>query len=48
LPYSERFWGQGFVHHGQHIFLFVTLDKDKKDQVEAFQYSLVPGDDPAV
>jgi hypothetical protein len=36
LPYSERFWGQGFVRQGQHIFLFVTLDK--KDHVEAFQY----------
>lgn len=36
LPYSERFWAQGFVRQGQHIFLFVTLDK--KDHVEAFQY----------
>ena len=36
LPYSERFWGQGFVRHARHIFLFVTLDK--RDHVEAFQY----------
>jgi hypothetical protein len=36
LPYSERYWGQGFVRQGRHTFLFVTLDK--KDHVEAFQY----------
>jgi superfamily II DNA or RNA helicase len=36
LPYSERYWGQGFVRQGQHTFLFVTLDKT--DQTAAFQY----------
>jgi superfamily II DNA or RNA helicase/diadenosine tetraphosphate (Ap4A) HIT family hydrolase/HKD family nuclease len=36
LPYSERYWGQGFVRQGNHTFLFVTLDKT--DQTEAFQY----------
>jgi superfamily II DNA or RNA helicase/HKD family nuclease/diadenosine tetraphosphate (Ap4A) HIT family hydrolase len=36
LPYSERYWGQGFVRRGKNTFLFVTLDK--KDHVEAFQY----------
>lgn len=36
LPYSERYWGQGFVRQGKNTFLFVTLDK--KDHVEAFQY----------
>jgi len=36
LPYSERYWGQGFVRQGNHLFLFVTLDKSGQD--EAFQY----------
>jgi superfamily II DNA or RNA helicase len=36
LPYSERYWGQGFVHQGNQSFLFVTLDKT--DHSEAFQY----------
>ena len=36
LPYSERYWGQGFVRQGNHAFLFVTLDKSA--HVEAFQY----------
>jgi hypothetical protein len=36
LPYSERYWGQGFVRQGQHTFLFVTLDKT--GQLEAFRY----------
>jgi superfamily II DNA or RNA helicase/diadenosine tetraphosphate (Ap4A) HIT family hydrolase/HKD family nuclease len=25
LPYSERYWGQGFVRQGNHLILFVTL-----------------------
>lgn len=37
LPYSERYWGQGFVRQGSHTFLFVTLDK--VGQTEAFQYN---------
>ena len=37
LPYSERYWGQGFVRQGRHTFLFVTLDK--KDHAESFQYN---------
>lgn len=36
LPTSERAWGQGFVRQGNHVFLFVTLDKTGHD--EAFQY----------
>jgi hypothetical protein len=36
LPYSERYWGQGFVRQGNQTFLFVTLDK--ADQTEAFKY----------
>jgi len=36
LPYSERYWGQGFVRQGNLTFLFVTLDKT--DQTAAFQY----------
>ena len=36
LPYSERFWGQGFLRQGEHTFLFVTLDKSGHDQ--EFQY----------
>jgi superfamily II DNA or RNA helicase/diadenosine tetraphosphate (Ap4A) HIT family hydrolase/HKD family nuclease len=36
LPYSERVWGQGFVPRGNHVFLFVTLDKTGHDEV--FQY----------
>jgi superfamily II DNA or RNA helicase/diadenosine tetraphosphate (Ap4A) HIT family hydrolase/HKD family nuclease len=36
LQYSERYWGQGFVRQGKHLFLFVTLDKADHD--EAFQY----------
>jgi superfamily II DNA or RNA helicase/HKD family nuclease len=36
LPYSERYWGQGFVRQGHHLFLFVTLDKAAHG--EAFQY----------
>ena len=36
LPYSERYWGQGFVRQGTNTFLFVTLDKT--DQTEAFKY----------
>ena len=36
LPYSERYWGQGFVRQGSDTFLFVTLDK--ANQTEAFQY----------
>ena len=36
LPYSERYWGQGFVRQGNDTFLFVTLDKSA--HVEAFQY----------
>jgi len=36
LPYSERYWGQGFVRQGKHTFLFVTLDKT--DHTETFQY----------
>lgn len=36
LPYSERYWGQGFVRQDKNTFLFVTLDK--KDHVESFQY----------
>lgn len=36
LPYSERYWGQGFVRQGNDTFLFVTLDK--ANQTKAFQY----------
>lgn len=36
LPYSERYWGQGFVRQGNDTFLFVTLDK--ANQTEAFKY----------
>jgi len=36
LPYSERYWGQGFVRQEKDTFLFVTLDK--ANQSEAFQY----------
>lgn len=36
LPYSERYWGQGFVRQDRHTFLFVTLDKT--DHTAAFQY----------
>jgi superfamily II DNA or RNA helicase/HKD family nuclease len=36
LPYSERYWGQGFVRQGKHTFLFVTLDK--AEHAENFQY----------
>jgi superfamily II DNA or RNA helicase/HKD family nuclease/diadenosine tetraphosphate (Ap4A) HIT family hydrolase len=36
LPYSERYWGQGFVRQGSHTFLFVTLDKT--EQTENFKY----------
>ena len=36
LPYSERYWGQGFVRQGSDTFLFVTLDK--ANQTEDFQY----------
>jgi superfamily II DNA or RNA helicase/HKD family nuclease/diadenosine tetraphosphate (Ap4A) HIT family hydrolase len=36
LPYSERYWGQGFVRQGNELFLFVTLDKAAHDA--AFQY----------
>lgn len=36
LPYSERYWGQGFVRQGNHTFLFVTLDKT--EQSENFKY----------
>jgi len=36
LPYSERYWGQGFVRQGNDTFLFVTLDK--AGQTKAFQY----------
>ena len=36
LPYSERVWGQGFVPKGNHVFLFVTLDKTGQDEI--FQY----------
>jgi hypothetical protein len=36
LPYSERYWGQGFVRQGKDTFLFVTLDKT--DHTETFQY----------
>ena len=36
LPYSERYWGQGFVRQGNQTFLFVTLDK--ANQTEAFKY----------
>jgi hypothetical protein len=36
LPYSERYWGQGFVRQGKHTFLFVTLDKT--EHAADFQY----------
>ncbi len=36
LPYSERYWGQGFVRQGNHTFLFVTLDK--AEHAANFQY----------
>ncbi len=36
LPYSERYWGQGFVRQGNYTFLFVTLDKS--EHTESFQY----------
>lgn len=36
LPYSERYWGQGFVRQGNHTFLFVTLDKT--EHAADFQY----------
>lgn len=36
LPYSERYWGQGFVRQGNHTFLFVTLDK--AEHAATFQY----------
>jgi hypothetical protein len=36
LPYSERYWGQGFIRQGKNTFLFVTLNK--KDHVDAFKY----------
>jgi len=36
LPYSERYWGQGFVRQGNHTFLFVTLDK--AEHAASFQY----------
>jgi len=36
LPYSERYWGQGFVRQGKHTFLFVTLDK--AEHAANFQY----------
>lgn len=36
LPYSERYWGQGFVRQRNHTFLFVTLDK--AEHAASFQY----------
>jgi len=36
LPYSERYWGQGFVRQGHQMFLFVTLDKS--EHADAFKY----------
>ena len=36
LPYSQRYWEQGFVRQGNLTFLFVTLDKS--DHTTAFQY----------
>ena len=36
LPYSERYWGQGFVRQGNQTFLFVTLDK--AENAENFEY----------
>ena len=36
LPYSERYWGQGFVAQPGHMFLFVTLDKS--EHADAFKY----------